>query len=288
MLEDGFADIIGKARYGKGWSLSELERRSKVAETRIAELEGEAAPEQDEITSLGSSLDLDIKKLEEIAGVSWEPSVRPPYLVDPDKIISYDMVHVIDGKIGSYPVNGYLFTDWKRQECVLFDTGYSPSKVLAFLEQKAVRLVAICLTHAHPDHIGGIQEVQSRIEAPVYLHPNELPGKIRLKRRIRVEEKMTIEVGRFKITARFTPGHTDGGTTYFIDSSPVIPTTIAFVGDALFAGSIGRAKSSGTYPTLLDSVKKVILSFPSATLLFPGHGPVSTVEEENAHNPFFK
>jgi len=285
MLEDGFADIIGKARYGKGWSLSELERRSKVAETRIAELEGEAAPEQDEITSLGSSLDLDIKKLEEIAGAALGLLPTPEVA---NKTISYDMVHVIDGKIGSYPVNGYLFTDWKRQECVLFDTGYSPSKVLAFLEQKAVRLVAICLTHAHPDHIGGIQEVKSRIVAPVYLHPNELPGKIRLKRRIRVEEKMTIEVGRFKITARFTPGHTDGGTTYFIDSSPVIPTTIAFVGDALFAGSIGRAKSSGTYPTLLDSVKKVILSFPSATLLFPGHGPVSTVEEENAHNPFFK
>lgn len=288
MLEDGFADIIGKARYGKGWSLSKLARRSEIAATRIVALEKEAAPEQGEIESLGSSLALDIKKLHEIADVSWEPNVRPPYLVDTDKTTSNDMIHIIDGKIGSYPVNGYLFTDWKRQECVLFDTGYSPRKVIAFLEQKAVRLVAICLTHAHPDHIGGIQEVQSHIDTPVYLHSNEAPGKIKLKRRIYVEEKMTIEVGRFKITARCTPGHTDGGTTYFIDLSPVMPTAVAFVGDALFAGSIGRAKSSETYPTLLDSVKNVILSFPSATLLFPGHGPVSTVEEENAHNPFFK
>jgi len=288
MLEDGFADIIGKARFGKDWSVAELGRRTNVPELRISALEEEAAPESDEITSLGSSLDLDCKKLRESAEASWEPGFSPPYLPDPDLSTSDDMIHVIDGTIGSYPVNGYFLIDWKRRECVLFDTGYSPGKVVAFLKESAVRLVAVCLTHSHPDHIGGIEEIQSHMEAPVYLHRNEDLGNIRLKQQIYVEEKMTIEVGRFKITARMTPGHTDGGTTYFIDTSPLMSTAFAFVGDALFAGSIGRAKSPQTYPTLLDSVNNVILSFPPATLLFPGHGPVTTVAGENTHNPFFK
>ncbi|MEO2055447.1 MAG: MBL fold metallo-hydrolase [Nitrospira sp.] len=288
MLEDAFADIIGKARFGKDWSLLELERRSKVSEERIAALEAEAAPEQNEITSLGASLDLDGKKLRESAETSWEPSLNSPYLPDPDLTTSHDMIHVIDGKIGGYGVNGYFFIDWKRKECVLFDTGYSPSKVITFLKENGVRLVAVCLTHSHPDHIGGIEKIQSHLDMPVYLHRNEALNNIRLKRQVEVKEEMTIEVGRFKITAKLTPGHTDGGTTYFIDASPLMSTTLAFVGDALFAGSIGRAKSSQTYPTLLKSVKNVILSFPPATLLFPGHGPVTTVAEENAHNPFFK
>lgn len=288
MLEDGFADIIGKARFGKALSLSELEDRSGVSKARITALEAEALPEKDEITSLGSSLDLDCRKLLEIADASWAPDPRPPYLVDSDLTTSPDMVHVIDGKIGSYPVNGYFFIDWEKKECALFDTGYSPGKVIAFLQQKALRLSAICLTHAHPDHIGGVEKVQSYSEAPVYLHRNENLGKIRLKRQIHIEDKMKITVGRYLITARFTPGHTDGGTSYFVDTSPYPPFTLAFVGDALFAGSIGRAKSPQTYPTLLDSVKDVILSFPPATVLFPGHGPVTTVAEENVQNPFFK
>ncbi len=288
MLEDGFADIIEKARFGKGWSLPELARRSMISEARISALEEEAVPEQDEVTSLGSLLGLDVKKLRGISNLSWEPDHSPPYILDPDLTFLNDMVYVIDGKIGSYAVNGYFFIDWKSRECVLFDTGYSPGRVIAFLEENTLRLVAICLTHAHPDHIGGVQEVQAHIDAPLYLHMNETHDKIGLKRRIPVEEKMAIAVGRFTITARLTPGHTDGGTTYFIDALPGLPPSIAFVGDALFAGSIGRAKASGTYGTLLDSVKKVILSFPPTTLLFPGHGPVTTVEEENKHNPFFK
>ncbi len=288
VLEDGFADIIGKARFGKGWSLFELANRSMISESRIADLEAEARPSASEVASIGAPLDLDVKKLQVGSDLAWAPNLKPPYVVDPGETVSNDMVHVIDGKIGSYPVNGYLFTDWKSRESVLFDTGYSPDKVIAFLEKNALRLVAICLTHAHPDHIGGIKEIQSHSDAPVYLHRDEIPGNIGLKRRILVKEKMAIALGRFTITARLTPGHTDGGTSYFIDSVSGRSKGIAFVGDALFAGSIGRAKSPGSYPTLLNSVKNIILSSPSETLLFPGHGPVTTVGAENANNPFFK
>jgi len=288
MLEDGFADIIGKARFGKGVSLSELARRSLISETRITALENEVKPSQGEITSLGSLLGLDVKKLRGISEHSWKPTLSPPYILDTDKKASVDMIHVIDGKIGNYPVNGYIFIDWKRGECVLFDTGYSADKVITFLKENSIRLLAICLTHAHPDHIGGVQEIQGYTNVPVYLHIDEMIGKIDLKSRIYIEEKMTIKVGRFTAMARLTPGHTDGGVSYFMDLQTEIPRTIAFVGDALFAGSIGKAKSSETYKTLLDSVQNVILSYPPSTLLFPGHGPVTSVEEEHKYNPFFR
>lgn len=288
MLEDGFADIIGKARFGKGWSLFELASRSMISESRLADLEAEARPSTNEVASLGETLDLDTDKLQMISDFAWAPDLKPPYVVGPGQTSSNEMVHVIDGKIGSYPVKGYFFTDWERRESVLFDTGYSPDKVIDFLRENRLRLLAVCLTHAHPDHIGGIKEIQSHIDVPVYLHRDEPPGNIGLNQRISVEEKMEIAVGRFTITARLTPGHTGGGTSYFIDALPGKPKTIAFVGDALFAGSIGRAKSSKTYATLLNSVKSVILSYPPETLVFPGHGPVTSVKAENTHNPFFK
>jgi len=288
MLEDAFADIIGKARFGKGWSLSELKGRSNIAEARITALEEEAPPTQDEISRLADALTLDPEKLGGIARAAWEPHIAPPYLVDTDTDPAKDMIHIIDGRIGSYPVNGYFFIDWKNRECVLFDTGYSPKKVLAFLKEMGLRLVAVCLTHAHPDHIGGIEDIQSQVDGPVYLSSNEVSGNFRLKNHTPVVEKTTLAVGRFKISARSTPGHTDGGTTYYMDTGPLVPKKLAFVGDALFAGSIGRAKASDTYPALLNSVKEVILSFPSDTVLFPGHGPVTTVGEECKHNPFFK
>ncbi len=287
MLEDAFADIIGKARFGKAWSLTELKGRSNIDEARITALEEEAPPVQDEVIRLAEALALDPIKLSEIAGAEWEPQIAPPYLVEADADAGKDMIYVIDGRIGSYPVNGYFFIDWKEGVCVLFDTGYSPTKVLAFLKETGLSLVAVCLTHAHPDHIGGIQEIQSQVAVPVYLSANEVSEKIALKNHIGVEEKMTIGVGRFEITSRSTPGHTDGGTTYYMDTAPIVPKKLAFVGDALFAGSIGRAKTSETYSTLLNSVKEVILSFPPETLLFPGHGPVTTVAEEQRHNPFF-
>lgn len=287
MLEDDFGDIIGKSRYGKGKNLAELSRQSNVSETRISALEAYAPPTQDEVFSLGSSLDLNLEKLRISAEASWAPSIKRPYLVDPDQSPPLEMIHTIDGHIGSYAVKGYLFIDWESQVCMLFDTGYSPDKVIAFLKQNALRLLGIGLTHAHPDHIGGLQDIQAYADVPVYLHHKEGPGFKRLKHRVAVDEKTRIEIGRFQVTARSTPGHTDGGMTYFMDTSPEISGRFAFVGDAVFAGSIGRSKSSVTYQTLRNSVGKIILSLPLDTLLFPGHGPVTTVQEERAHNPFF-
>lgn len=278
MLEDDFADIIGKARFGKGVSLAEVAREGGLSERRLNALEGGASPTDEEIGRLAAALSLDPRKLADVARASWEPKQREPI----------PMVRLIDGRIGNYPVNGYLFVDAERREAALFDTGYSPDQVLALLEREGARLVALCVTHTHPDHIGGGDSIHHATGAPIYVHPDEFgSGKRRPKGVVPLEERGEIPVGRFQIGYRSSPGHTPGGTTFLIEKGEGLPTPIAFVGDALFAGSLGRAESAASYSTLLQSVEKAILSLPKETRLFPGHGPATTVDEERRHNPFF-
>lgn len=277
MLEDTFADIMGKARFGMGLSLSDLEGESSFSVGRLRSLEAGVPPTPMEIERLASTLKLDPLKLAAIAGSNWEPrkiDIRGNGMI----------VRRIDGKIGDYPVNGYLFIDCARREGALFDTGVSPKKVLAILKEEEIKLVAICITHSHADHIGGADDLYLATDAPIYLDRNELSGEEK-RGVVLLEEEMEISVGRFHIRSLKTPGHTPGGTTYFMEGEDF--PLIAFVGDALFAGSLGRAYAPSSYPVLLHSVRTEVLSLPKESVLFPGHGPATTVEEEQRYNPFF-
>lgn len=281
MLEDTFADIIGKARYGKELLLSELAQQTGLTESRIEALEAGDAPDESEIAPLASALALDPRKLRAIARSEWLPA--PIETIWPGLA-----VRRIDGRIGTYPVNGYLLIDPIRKEAALFDTGCSPNRVIRLVQEEGIRLVALCITHSHPDHIGGADRIQSATGAPIYLHPNELPGGKKTPTEIiLLKEGEVIPVGRFEIHPLNTPGHTVGGTTFLIDPAPHGPYPLAFVGDTLFAGSTGRARTPSTYSILLESVRSRILSLSGETLLFPGHGPATRVSEERNHNPFF-
>lgn len=280
-LEDNFSDIIGKARYGRALPLPALAEQTGLSIERLEALEGGATVTEPEIGLLATALALDPQKLGAIARFEWRPGPIEP--VWPDLV-----VRTIDGRIGDYPVNGYLLIDPVRKEAALFDTGYSPNRVIRLVEEEGVRLVGLYITHSHPDHIGGAERIQSATGAPIYLHPNELAGgKKTPKEIVLLKEGLALFTGRFQIRPLNTPGHTLGGTTYLIDPAPYAPDPVAFVGDTLFAGSLGRAHAPSTYPVLLDSVQNRILSLPANTLLFPGHGPATRVIEEQNHNPFF-
>lgn len=278
MLEDTFSDIIGKARFGKGWSLEMLAKKTQLTGERIDALEGGAGPSDEEIERLSAALSLDARKLAAIARSAWEPRSREPI----------PMIRWIEGRIGTYPVNGYLFVDPATREGTLFDTGYSPDQILAEIKKEKIRLVAICITHTHADHVGGVDQVHAATGASIYLHADEFSGGSRPPQGVTfLKEGMEISVGGFRILHRRSPGHTPGGTTFLIEPMNGLEKPVAFVGDALFAGSLGRAQSAATYPVLLRSVREAILSLPKETRLFPGHGPATTVEEEQQHNPFF-
>ena len=95
-----------------------------------------------------------------------------------------------------------------------------------------------------------------------------------------LEEGQELSIGKTRLKALATPGHTPGGVTYVSEG-------LCFVGDALFAGSTGRSMSPQGYQTLLASLRQKVLSLPEDTVILPGHGPTTTVGEEKRHNPFF-
>jgi glyoxylase-like metal-dependent hydrolase (beta-lactamase superfamily II) len=277
MLEDTFSDIIGKARFGLDIPQADLARRAGLPVSRVqALLQGEAAPVREEIERLAPILRLSAWKLTQIALAGWEPAaVRR--VEGADRL--HPRLHPIEGLIGDYPVNGYLLI--ATAGGILFDTGVRPDAVCAILKREGATLSAICITHAHADHIGGVEAIHAATGAPIYLHANE---RTHPKGTIPLHSEEEIVVGPFRVRSLMTPGHTPGGVSFFVAGTP----PMAFVGDALFAGSLGRADSPASYPTLLTSVRERILTLPGETLLFPGHGPATTVAEERRHNPFFR
>ena len=275
MLEDEFYDIIKKARTGLGLDLNQVAKDSGLSTPALRDLEtGQRAPTRAEVHALAAALRLDGAKLAAIACDGWHP--RHPIANTVQDVIT------IHGDIGGYAVKGYLYHDPATRHAVLIDTGYNPEAVLRAIEQHRLTLTAICLTHGHADHASGIDTILARHPAPVYIGEGDwalLGWKPPTALRTFVREGDTLQVGGKEIRLMTTPGHTPGGVCYQADAC-------VFVGDTLFAGSIGRANPSTLYPIHLESVRKHVLTLPETLILFPGHGPSTTVREEKEHNPF--
>jgi hydroxyacylglutathione hydrolase len=274
-LEDDFSDIIKKARTGQQRSLTDLARLSGLPESEVADLErGHAPRHPEQVTALAKALGLRPEPLEQIAANSWVPRA----------VTSVDGLDIVLGSIGGYEVKGYVLHN--AGEAVMIDTGYNPQAMLDLLARRGLRLKAVCLTHGHTDHANGLQEILAVWPVPVYLGPGDRdllnwtpPGDV-----LRVpEDGHQVQVGALSISCMPTPGHTPGGICYRVDRNE---RPLCFVGDTLFAGSIGRSNPANLYQTHLESVRQRVLKLHRDTLLFPGHGPATTVREELVHNPF--
>jgi len=139
----------------------------------------------------------------------------------------------------------------------------------------------IFITHSHYDHVEALGPIRSRFpHARVHSSSPHAP----LNQRNRPED--FIGVGSLRISNRDTPGHAEDGVTYVVGNWPEDAPSVAVVGDAIFAGSMGKAGSA--FELARRKVRDQILSLPGETLICPGHGPLTTVAEEQAHNPFFQ
>ena len=278
-LEDEFCDIVKKARNGQGQSVSQLAVAAQLSSENLEQLEkGARIPKRNEVHSIGEALRLKQSALVAVAIDGWVPNPSPVWISK--------RVTTVTGSIGGYEVKGYVLHDLVKKEAVFIDTAYNAPRMLSVLKDRGLTLKGICLTHGHTDHAGGLDRILSEWEVPVYLGEGDfplLPWKPPLGRVIIPTDGQEISVGSITVSCLATPGHTPGGYCFRV-SEP--SQEICFVGDTLFAGSIGRSNPPSLYPEHLCSVRGRVLSLPTETVLLPGHGPATTVSEELVNNPF--
>lgn len=201
--------------------------------------------------------------------------------------------------LNPFQENAYLvYGDGKGH---LFDPGFTTDEewnpFLQFLEAQKIDLEAIVLTHAHVDHIMGLQEAVDRFKVPVYMHPagevfiHQFPEKARMygmdalpitvKPQF-IEPSPVLKIGTFEYDVRYTPGHAPGHLSFYHKKGGWV-----IVGDVLFAGSIGRTDLyGGNFSLLEESIKKEIYTLPDDTKVWPGHGGPTTTGHEKRTNPF--
>lgn len=200
---------------------------------------------------------------------------------------------------GDFGQNTYVVVAPDAPVAWVIDPGAEAPAAAKFLEQEGLRLAAILLTHAHLDHVEGIPPLRRwASETPIYLHP----GDLRLYRGVdlqarafhlspvgplpdpdyQLEEGQTLRLGDTFCEVRWAPGHAPGHVLF------CFPTEgMAFVGDVIFRGSIGRTDLvGGDFDGLMESIRKQVLTLPDETRLWPGHGPETTVGWERRTNPF--
>ena len=264
-LEDQLRDIIGKARHGLGLSPHQLTAVSGLSASTIVNIEaGCSTPGRADLARLAAALNLSGPKLAAIALNDWRPACPP--------LDRWGHVAEIQSYYGDYEVKCYLQWD-DAGNAALFDTGVDASAVLEMMNKNRLRLRGIFITHRHPDHIGALADIRGHSPHEHIEHTES-----------QFPDGFSIQMNGLHIQAAPPPGHTADGMTFVVRDRADRPA-VAYVGDTLFAGSVGGAGFS--YPLLLQSARDRILSLPPDTLICPGHGPLTTVAEEKAHNPFF-
>jgi hydroxyacylglutathione hydrolase len=197
--------------------------------------------------------------------------------------------------------NGYILACEESREGVLIDPGDEVEQLLRVVEEEKLAIRWILLTHAHVDHVSGTAKAKAATLAPICLHRNDLPlyeaaatqaalFGLRIETLPPVDRfydlSAPVEFGTLAARVLHTPGHTPGGVCLLVGPAGT-PGTKVFVGDTLFAGSIGRTDlPGGDYDTLIDSIRNTLLVLPDEVEVYAGHGPATTIGRERRTNPF--
>ena len=199
--------------------------------------------------------------------------------------------------VGMVQENCFLFRREDSDRAVIVDPGDEPERLLAAIDSLGVQLDAILLTHTHFDHVGAVAPVAKATGAEVWVPEIEKGVLADINAYVpwpgfgpfenwdaehTVEGGERLELGGFAIDVHFTPGHSPGHVTYSVPDEAV-----AFSGDVLFQGSVGRTDlPGGDWPTLLASIQGLVEKLPPDTTLYPGHMGVTTLSAERDNNPF--
>jgi len=198
--------------------------------------------------------------------------------------------------LGPFQTNTYLVSCEHTRQALVIDPAEENNGLIDSIQKQNLALKYILITHGHLDHIGGVAWLQKQTEAPVLMHADDLPivesspnfarmlG-LRASKHFKpdefVTEKTIIEAGLVRLRILHTPGHSPGSICLVGDYA-------AFVGDTLFARSIGRTDlPGGDYEQIVVSIRQKLFTLNAATEVYPGHGPNTMIGIEKVNNPFF-
>ena len=205
-------------------------------------------------------------------------------------------IKLIQLPVGPLQTNCYLVADPLTRDAAVIDPGWDAPAILDALAQQQWTARAVLLTHAHFDHLGAVAEVVAATHAPFAIHPLDLPL---MRQRgggavfgldvpacpepdVLLVPGQPISAGSLSFDVLFVPGHTLGHVAFYHAGAGLLLS-----GDVLFQQSIGRTDlPGGSYPTLMRSIRDVLLPLPDDTTVCPGHGALTTIGAEKRDNPF--
>jgi hydroxyacylglutathione hydrolase len=197
--------------------------------------------------------------------------------------------------VGPLETNCYILGDERSREAVVIDPGGDFENIEKQVRDLKLRVKYIVLTHGHFDHIGALADLKKATGAEVLIHAADAKmlssvgqaqpfflesGAQPCPADRTVKEGDKLQLGAGVIEVLHTPGHTPGGVSLLTDK-------MIFTGDTLFSGSVGRADLPGSsYKTLMDSIRTKLMTKGDDYVIYPGHGPASTIGDERRENPF--
>ena len=197
--------------------------------------------------------------------------------------------------LGPIQANCFILGCSETQEAAVIDPGDEGDKILMLLAKKALKVTKIINTHGHFDHVGANRRIKEVTGADLLIHRLDASMLPELSNNAaawgmraenspdpdkNLEDGDTISFGKITLSVIHTPGHTPGGISLYGENC-------VFVGDTLFAGSIGRTDfPGGNYETLINSIQQKLFVLPEETKVYPGHMGASTIGMEKRNNPF--
>lgn len=198
---------------------------------------------------------------------------------------------------GIYAANCYVIYCEETKKSIVVDPGGDVDDILKVVKENELDVQYIILTHGHGDHIGGVEELRSKLKAVVLIHEGDLEllkdgsknlssmmatGTIEINPDKFVKDGDIIKFGKLEAKVIHTPGHTLGGICLLIGNYLIS-------GDTLFQGSIGRTDLlGGDYETIINSIKNKLLILSEDTIVLPGHGGETSIKREKLSNPFLR
>jgi glyoxylase-like metal-dependent hydrolase (beta-lactamase superfamily II) len=209
--------------------------------------------------------------------------------------------------VGLLQCNCSIIGDPVTREALVVDPGDEVTRILDLIGRHKLNVKAIVSTHAHIDHVGGLSKLHQYTGAPVLMHRDDLPLYQAMEMQAAflgvhtpeltdvdqlLKEGDVLHWGPFEAQVIHTPGHTPGSVSLYLphDAGKIaVRSPQVFSGDTLFAGSIGRTDLwGGSMDQIMDSLRTKLMGLPDETIVYPGHGPATTIGDERHLNPFLQ